>query len=417
MKLIKLKRRISLDDVFLFVALLCVSTFALLEHTSNSIPLFSYLKMPMMYLGAICLLPQIKIIFNNLNKRRYIGVVLALLLLIVLLIYSMIANRNPIYGESPLKDTVRLVLFLLELFLLMIVLAERGKAKSTVRFLFWYVLIIVAVNDFLLFTRLITFRAGRFETYLVGTKFSVAYLHMYLLTLWVMNSNRSIRTYRKAIWKVLLAAVYIVGVSARVDCMTGVIGCLVLVVLFVVSDSPNIKRILHFTSPWMLLLFLIGSVVFVFAADAIMSVPTIRYLVEDVFGRDVTLTGRTNIYDQYVSRMPGHWLAGYGYGNGNITAVTVFGYENVQNALLQWVLQVGVPATCALVGMMLMVFKRISLKDEKRLLRVLPLVTLIYMFVVLGMVETSFNMAFIMWFAMIFMLVNEKSQNAARRRS
>ena len=410
MKKIALRRSISLDTIFVYLALLCVSSFALLEHVSSTIPMFSMLKMPMMLLGALCVFTQLKIICRCLLRKRYFFVFLTLCVFSGLLLWTAFVNRNPSVGDPPMTGTVRLILYLMETFFLMMVVAETGRSKGVLRFLFWYVLIIVAINDFLLFTRLITFKAGRFENYLVGTKFSVAYLHMDLLTLWVINSNKSIRAYHFSKWKVALAAAYIMAVSIRVECMTGVMGCVTLVILFLLIDSPKRRKLLPFTSPSILLMVLAGTVLFAFVVDSIMAIPAVTYLVEDVLGRDTTLTGRTNIYFMYVDRMPGHWLSGYGYGNGNEVAVSMFGYENVQNGFLQWVLQVGLFATGALAAWMVQIFRHLRRKRTRNQSRVLPLVALIYMFIIIGTIETTFNMALILWFMLAYMLVNEKQR-------
>ena len=99
---------------------------------------------------------------------------------------------------------------------------------------------------------------------------------------------------------------------------------------------------------------------------------------------------------------------GFGFGNANEASVTMFGYENVQNALLQWVLQVGFPATIGFVALMFQVFRQIHRKQLVNMNMILPLVALVYMYILLGTVETTFNMAYIMWFGMIFMLANER---------
>jgi len=410
MKRLRLPKSFTLNDVFVYAALFCVSTFALLENTSISIGAFSSLKLPLLYVGLICLVMQIKPIGRCIMRKNQFKTLLTLAVFCVLLVISMFFNRDAIYGESPLRDTFRLLLYLVELFLLMMVMAETGRAKAAISFLFWYMVVITLVNDALMFSGVIRFGAGRFETYLVGSKFSVSYLHMNLLTLWAIRAKWQNRKQRLPKWVVLAAAAYIVGVAIRVDCMTGIIGCVALVVLFGMVDSKRRGKLLRFTSPALLLLVLVASVVFVMLVDAIMALPPVQFIIEDVFGRDMTLTGRTNIYRAYFENMEGRMLWGFGFGNANDASVTMFGYENVQNALLQWVLQVGFPATIGLVALMLQVFRQIHRKRLRNMGMILPLVALIYMYILLGTVETTFNMAYILWFALIFMLANEKQK-------
>ena len=63
---IRLKRRphFSLEKLLLFVAIFCVSTFALLEYASISIPLFSLVKWPLLYVGGACLISQLNLLMK-----------------------------------------------------------------------------------------------------------------------------------------------------------------------------------------------------------------------------------------------------------------------------------------------------------------------------------------------------------------
>lgn len=405
---IKLKRQtgVTLKDLMMLVAMFCVVSYALLEHTSISVPVVSLIKTPMMYLGAACILCQFFYFAKRLKKKRYFYLFFILLLFCVLLFISARMNERPKFGDPPLKDTIRLVLYLVELFMLMIWVAENEKSKMFLDFVFYYVLILTAVTDLLLFTRIITFTSGRFETFLIGTKFSVSYAHMNLMTLWFVRNRGRFRSDKKArrvlYWGMPIALLTII----RVDCMSGVLGCLVLFILFILMDKPGYSRMLKLNSPWVLMLAMSASVIFPFISETILNIPFVVYIVENVLGRDNKLTGRLNIFEIYSRETQDYWAWGFGYGNGNAAAANLFGYENSQNALLQWVLQIGVPATVCLVLFMLVVFRQLSRSNSKA--RCMPFVALIYMYIVLGMIETTFSMSLIMWFAVIFMLVNER---------
>ena len=195
-----------------------------------------------------------------------------------------------------------------------------------------------------------------------------------------------------------------------------------MVFLFGLVESPKRKKLIRFTSANLLMLVLGASVLFVVVAETLMEMPLVQFVVENVFERDATLTGRTKIFKMFFEVIEGNWLDGYGYGNGNIVTTTLMGYANVQNALLQWVLQVGIMGTAGLVVVMYTVFRQIQRKRLRNMDMILPLVALIYMYIFLGSVETTFNMAFILWFGLIFMMVNERqpqlpvSETAVRAR-
>lgn len=407
MRTLKIRTRFALSDLLISIAMFCVVSYALLEDVSVSIPLFSLVKSPLLYVGGICIISQYKLLLNNLLKRKYFYVLLTLFVLCLGLLWSMYDNRNPEIGRSPVRPTIRLILYLIELFFLVMILAEKGRSTSILNFLYFYMLILAIATDFLLLTGFIRFSSGKFENYLVGTKFSVAYLHINLLAMWVMRRQRLRMDLRLPMWKIIVLALIVLLVSIRVDCMTGVVGCVALVGLFMLMESPRQIKLLRFSSPVILLLFFIGCVLASFIAEELVSIPFVSYVVEEVLGRDSTLTGRLNIYLRYADRVQGHWLTGYGFGNVTVVPL-LFHYQNTQNGILQWVIQVGIPNTCILLFLMLRVFHQASFVTGKLLMKIMPLIVLVYIHIILGTVETTFSMSYIMWYALILMMVCEK---------
>lgn len=402
---IKLQKRFSLENIMMTMALFFVASYALLEHVSLSIPLFSVVKTPIIYMGAAFILPYLFKILGNLRKKKFFFLFLMTLLLFALMGLSAYFNRNTTYGYSPARITLRFIMFWLEVFLLMVWIAETGRGDFTIRFLFGYVLTLVVLTDFLLLTKLITFRNGSHVTYLVGNKFSVAYLHMDLLTLWFVKNNGKFHFWQKSKILVILVACIFLGVSLYIDCITGFIGCAVLMWLFASLDTPVQKKLFRLNSPKLLMLFLMASLIFPFVSQSLVSLPPVQAFLEDVLGRTTTLTGRINIFEFFVKEMDGYWLWGYGYGNSSAIAHAIFGYANAQNAILDWIMQAGVLVTGTLVGMILLIFKQLSQESETE--EIMPLVALIYAYIIMGAVETTFNMTFLLWLAVLFMQINE----------
>ena len=71
-------------------------------------------------------------------------------------------------------------------------------------------------------------------------------------------------------------------------------------------------------------------------------------------------------------------------------------------------LQIDIPATVSFVLVMVQVFRQVHRKRLRNMECILPIVAMIYAYILLGTVETTFNMAFILWFGIIFMMANEK---------
>ena len=407
---IKVQRRFPLENIMMTMALFFVASYALLEHVSISIPFFSGLKLPIVYMGGICILPYLFKILGSLRKKKFFYTFLMTLLLFACLGLSAFFNRNTSFGQSPMRTTLRFILFWMELFLLMVWVAETGRGDFVIRFLFWYVLILVVATDFLLLTKLMVFRNGNHVTYLVGNKFTVSYLHMDLLALWFVKNNGKYHFWQKSKVLAILMACIILAVSVYIDCITGLLGCIVLMWLFASLDTPFQKKLLRLNSPGLLSLLLLASVIFPFVAQNIVSIPFVQTFLEDVLGRSSTLTGRINIFEVFIRRMEGNWLWGFGFGNGNAIAQAIFGYANAQNAVLNWVMQAGVLAAGGLLGLIVMVFRQLSKASETA--EIMPLVALIYVYVIMGAVETTFSMAFLLWIAVLFMRINETKETA-----
>lgn len=404
----KMRTKVKAENIFFNMTLFCVSSYALLEHSSIALPFFSLIKYPLLLVGGMSLLYAANIILKNFRKKKYFYVLMAVAAFCAMLVLTAFANRSPRIGSNPMYSTVRLILYLIELFLLAVWAAEAGKSEQVMDFVFHYVLILVLITDLLFFTRILVFYSGRHEIYIVGTKFSVSYLHMNLVTLWFVHKN--MRLSREAITKrrIFLLIIFVLAVSIRVDCMTGVIGCVALMVFFAMLNTRVQRQFVRFTHPLFLFLVLIASAAFPFVAEKLLSLPVIRYVIEELFGRSSTLTGRLSIYIEFFERTKGNLLWGFGYGNGNAVSERLFGVANAQNAILQWVLQVGVPTTLALCTLMLLIFGQMFKSNKQR--EIMPLAVLIIVYIIMGTVETTFNMSFIMWFAFIFMNTNARQQ-------
>lgn len=408
---INVQKRFSLENIMMTMALFFVSSYALLEHVSISIPLFSVVKTPIIYMGAVFILPYLFKILGSLRKKKFFYAFLVTLLLFAFMGLSAYFNRNTTFGYSPARITFRFIMFWLELLLLMVWIAETGRGNFAIRFLFGYVLFLVVSTDFLLLTKLITFYNGGQVAYLVGSKFTVAYLHMDLLALWFVKNNGRFHFWQKSKLLVIVMFCFVLAVSVYIDCMTGLLGCAVLMWLFATLNTPVQKKLIRLNSPGVLTLTLIASVIFPFIAQSVVSIPFVESLLVDVLDRTTTLTGRINIFEVFMRRMEGFWLWGYGFGNGAYIAKAIFGYANAQNAILHWVLQSGVLATGTLIGLIIYVFRQLDKVEEPR--PIMPLVALIYVYVIMGAVETTFSMAFLLWIGLLFMRINEKEPEEA----
>jgi len=400
---IRVKKSFSIQELFLAGATVCVVLYALLEHVSISIAAYSSVKLPMLYAGGLCLLPQISLIFKEVLRKKNFAVLLTVIFICLFVRMSM--EMNP-QSAAVTRGTTRFMLYMIELFTLAVIYVVQGKVESLVRFIFGCVVAITVLTDSLFLTKLITFRNGKFETYLIGTKFSLSYMHMNLLTFWVLRNLMLGRMQQTTNTKIILGSGLCACISLYTDCMTGMIGVIVLAVLLVrmVLNRKHTGEMLGTSR--MIALCVAGSLMFAFVIDGLVSIPFIADIIENIMGRSLTLTGRLNIYRQYLQEMEGRWLWGHGLGNGYAAASTIFGYANTQNALMDWIFQTGLPTSVGLIALMMLIFKRVEAAAKERRELAMPLILLIYTYVVMGTVEITFDMDFFMWLAVLFAIVN-----------
>lgn len=406
---ITFKRIIDLQTLLMWVGLLCVVSFAMLEHMSIPIPEISSVKMPLVLVGGVCVIPLLKTFFANMLKKRYLAITMVLLLLCGFLVISMNYNDSTVSGYSPERSTIRLILYLLELFILMMAFAEKGQSQMVVQFIFRYVLLLVLVTDALMLTRVVTFGTEKLPYYLAGTKFTVVYRHFDLLVLWLIQQREKYGARFANKWFVWSAAAVVILVSIYVDCMSGVLGCVFLAWL-ILRQSVSKKLTKLLTTPTFFIFCILACTLIAFVIGFFLNIPVIKNLIEDVLQRDTTLTGRIKIYQNYGEAMQGHWLLGYGFGSGNVVSLQYFGCTNAQNAVLHWILQCGLVVSVLLITLFVLIMKQVKTHPLNRRVSAELLVVLVYTYVMLGIVEITYSMSFILFIALLFMLANDKGE-------
>ena len=170
---IQIRKTYYFQHLLLWIGLICVVSYALLENMSIPIALFSSVKMPLLYVGGVCVLFQLNVLLSNFLRKRYFYILFTVLFMCGVAFLSMIVNTDNLFGFSPERTTVRLILYLLELFAFAIVIAENGWSKVALSFIYRYVVVLVLATDVLMFTGLVKFGERDHVYYLIGTKFTV----------------------------------------------------------------------------------------------------------------------------------------------------------------------------------------------------------------------------------------------------
>ena len=244
--------------------------------------------------------------------------------------------------------------------------------------------------------------------YFVGTKFAVVYQHLFLLTLFMMVNassimeKNSLNNYRvKFTFYALLLLTVIL--SLYVDCMTGVIGT---VLFFIISllVRHNSKMM---ASGGMFIGAILASFAFMWVVPSILLNENVASFVTNKLNRSLSLTGRTLIFGRIPQIMQGKWFLGFGYGSSYEICQRYIGFADTQNALMEWIMQIGVLGSILLCLMLCYCITKLHKNIMFYTEWVWPL-AFVYTYVALGTIEITYSYQFIGVLLVLYALSKDK---------
>lgn len=349
---------------------------------------------------AMMILSNIRILFRK--TYRELNVSIAFFCLATLVVSYI--NRNGYTDRNPFLAAVVFVATLIEFVLTVEIFCQREEIQNLIRVFYRMTLLVVMLTDFLiLFTNMHLQYGG--DVFLVGTKFSVVYMHFYLISFFFADKNIELRTIRESSLNNILLGVLLIitmTISIKLGTATGIVGTVALL-LFLWLSERNIRAFLNSKS---FFVALIASLLFAVFVEIILSNSMVTYIITQLLGKDVTLTFRTVIYSMFPNIMKERWFWGFGYGTG-YEVLMRYGIVDAQNGIFDWIQQIGVFGT-----MLLAIWLCIAMKQPRNLCDinhsdVRSLTALAYVFVLLATVEITFSSKFL---AIIVLLYGIKMQ-------
>ena len=225
--------------------------------------------------------------------------------------------------------------------------------------------------------------AGRTdEFYYIGSKFTISYFNMLLLALLMRGCKNKFKI------PILCVSVIMIGISYMVDCMTGVTGLLVMVLLYILENK--IEEII--TKPIVLVGATILSGVFALVMQLVVNLQPVQWFLVNVVNTDLEMTGRASIFailGRLLARKP---FLGYGYGNTIVK--NNLGYGNPQNGLFDIGIAYGV---IGIIAFLLVIYIASRSRKNRREVnqREYPILAFIYAMIVCGTVEINFSILFL----------------------
>lgn len=232
--------------------------------------------------------------------------------------------------------------------------------------------------------------------YLIGNKFTVSYLHMFLAVLYQIKQKVTKKSSRNYSYFLLWALV----ASFLVHCSTAVMGGLLLLVF---NLSEYFKKITY--KPIACIVLILSSVLFAFFYQFILDIPFVQYVIVDILGEDLTLTGRIYIYDAVMQVIETNPLWGYGIGNSYQLLHFLYNYPNAQNGFINLFLEQGILGSVITLALVIVLMYH-QVKNRKKDITY-SMICLLYTLIVMAFVEITIDLCFV--FLLTLLQITDKN--------
>lgn len=331
--------------------------------------------------------------YRTFKRNPFHSVNIWMLFYIGMVIVSSYINRNAVTERQVLLVAIIFAVKIVEIFFLFEFFAIKGKFKELISTLFYLTLFYCVLSDItlLVFPNL---HVQKGMYYLIGNKFELSYLHLQLLVLFLQRQKNKGVTSKAVGNNVLFITLGVLSlfICSKIDCSTGIIG----VVLLFVFYFLNFEKKEQFKKPFTFfaILFIAASVLLLFSS--IVTWEPIRYLIVDVLHKDITLTGRLNIYSKLHLVFNNHILLGYGLGSSYEVSMKLISGPNTQNGILEVILEQGVLS----LGLLLIVVYKVFKFNSKNA-NFTYLILILYIYALFASIEITLNLSFITWLALL----------------
>ena len=327
-----------------------------------------------------------------------------LLLYLAMVLISSYINKNSVQERKVFLVAIIFAVTVLEIYYLFEYFIILNRTQELINALFYLLFFYCLITDLVMFL-FPTLYIEKENYYLIGNKFEVSYLHLQLLIMYLQRKKCTRRRMEAGksdlIFWIMVAISF--WATINVQCTTGTIG-VILLVFFYYCMAQKEKT---FKKPAVFLLILLVSVSVLMLFSGIVQFEPIRYLVEDVFHRDITLTGRLIIYEQISKVFSGHLLFGYGMGSSFEIVMKMISAPNTQNGVLEIILQQGI---ISLILWGILVWKVFQYLYRKR--EINYALIMLYIYIIFASIEITLDISFLIWLALA--LVFEKDTEKKR---
>jgi hypothetical protein len=380
---------------------ICLYFIAILLFHSSIIKFYysQYGNVISLTLGVIVflyLLLKIKVIF----RKKFLKVNA------FIIIYSVIAFLSSLFNDFYNFDgTLLYILKFANLFLFFEYSGEINKNKNVIK-IFFFLLLLYDILTIIMMNQ--TPHLAYYHNYqypFYSSKFTLSYYFMITIVLYIYAFKDLIK--KKLFYKIIaLLLCYIsIAMSIRVDCVTGIIGNLLLFLMLMIPFS-SLKKIIR-DSNKVVIIMIIASFALIVFYDLILNISFVNNIIVDNFGRNSTLSGRNVVYQKIPDYMFSLKGLTFGYSYDGIRRI----FQNVmyiqsgkhyafdaQNALLEIWMYFGLIGAFVFMSLVKTVYSKFNklVKADNDEIYILALI-----FIILGLAEITYSFPMFLLFSII----------------
>lgn len=344
---------------------------------------------------TICILIVIVYITTNVKKKKYyfnkVGI-----MIIWMILTCFISYIREFISASNLFNGIMNALCIELIYIMVCYGMDNNKKEEIINSLYHTLLIYVicslvsiwlkgSSNDVLLY-------------YFAGNKFRTTY---YIIMFDVFYAIKfDVPNKRKIRYLALIILTIIICYYVR--CSTTVVASLLLTMVYIKKEKA--RKILSNKILIMLIMFI--ATVVVFFITRLLGEKWISYIIVNILGENLSLTGRLDIYKSLFDISKKSPIFGFGYGNSEIAQIV--GYGNAQNSMFQTIIETGYIGA---IFFIIVFYQGISNKSKKKVKNDLwPAYIYVYITIICASIEVTFNYMFYSALFYIYAIENQKSE-------
>lgn len=276
-------------------------------------------------------------------------------------------------------------------------LNQYKKGQSFLKYLFYFLIPFVLISDINGFV----YKSEGISGYEVGNKFYLCYLNIFLITIYLLYKGRNKQVNKNVL--ILLLVTFLLALKTK--CTTMIIGTILYFLFTFIFKNNKFRARLY--KPWFYLICLfVCDILFFISVTWLLQIPIIQYIIVDILGEDLTLTGRVNMYARLGDVLNECPLYGFGIGNAHLTTMMYGVGDNAQNGLLNLFIECGLLGVASYFIILLLMIKRASQN-----LSTYPIICFIYMMLILSSIEVTFTLYFTaIMILLVLNVINKKNR-------